>query len=341
MSKLSKRWYRGAWACAAVALATLPALAAANADGAAGGAGGPSSRPNTGAAGASGPSSAGGTAGGAPLVPGATTRDPLCERDWPIDVYRVVLGTHPDNGKRLIEFDPKHPAVPYQISGARFFFGTKGSVHRVVGEYLSRREAEAAQDDIDLNHRDLRNGSDPPRVQDFGAYFPDAPRACTIKRSPLVENASWVVEANGIQLVSNKKGCDKGGGKVVKKIAAMTCDGTKELFADTVIAECEGEFAPRITTCVWRLTPEVIVFDHKSSREGGTDIHVRVYDVAKKKRIQSIDASNEGGEGTEIMSFGDSDGDGVPEAIYQRAGESRVTTRLDWNGKRFVEARRK
>ena len=86
--------------------------------------------------------------------------------------------------------------------------------------------------------------------------------------------------------------------------------------------------------------PGVFAFKHSYSAPAqGTQLHLRVYDVPKKKRLHSLEAGHDGGPETELMSVEDIDKDGVPEIVHTIAGTGERTSVLKWTKGKFAKVK--
>ncbi|MBZ4416620.1 hypothetical protein [Myxococcus sp. RHSTA-1-4] len=260
-----------------------------------------------------------------------------CDRDWADGQdFRIEIGWRKDDGKPLRPFNPDDPMYPYELRGDRFLFLEKGMVYTAVGRFTDREEGEAARRKVEIERPEARVSLMIP-----GPYLATGSPTCKVSsmtrmKNPRVDKASWILEQDGLLLAGARTQCTHG--SQTKKVTAMSCDGMKNLLTDTVTAPCE---ARRIDTCVRPVVPGVVLLDHSYSMTGGTNIHLRVYDLKRKKRLQSIDASHGGGPETELLSVEDTDGDGVPELVYSIAGTGQRTRVLKWTQGRFAEVRSK
>ncbi|WP_239014843.1 hypothetical protein [Archangium violaceum] len=159
---------------------------------------------------------------------------------------------------------------------------------------------------------------------------------CKISRkNPVIDPASWILEKGGVLLVGAESECKNG--QFSKTITVVSCDGMKNLMTESVSVPCD---AGRVNSCIYPVVPGVFAFEHSYSAPAqGTQVRLRVYDIAKKKRLHAIDAGHDGGPETELMSVEDIDRDDVPEIVRTIAGTGERTTVLKWNKGRFSEVK--
>lgn len=260
----------------------------------------------------------------------------LCDSDWDSRSFVVAIGERKKDDKPLQSYDPSQPMAPYELSGERYLFGEKGRVYRVVGRFSDKKEGDAALRQVETEMTHLYTNAYPPFLTTLGAYRVTESPMCKVTRdNPVIDPSSWILEKNGVLLVATEPGCT--GGKLTKKLTVVSCDGKKNLVTDSVTAPCE---AGRVNTCVYPIAPDIFAFEHYYSQPGaGTEVRLRVYDVRKKKRLQSIDRSNDAGPDTELMNVEDVDKDGVPEIVFSTAGSGQRTSMLKWSKGKFVEVK--
>jgi hypothetical protein len=258
----------------------------------------------------------------------------LCDSDWDSRSFVVQIGERDDDGKPLQPYDPSQPMAPYEFPGGRYLFREKGMVYRAVGKFRDRKEGDEALRQVETKMTHLYTNAYPPFLSSPGAYLVTESPTCKLDRgNPVIDPSSWILEKNGVLLVGTDTGCT--GGKLTKKVTVVSCDGMKNLVTDSVAAPCE---ANRVNTCIYPVAPDVFAFEHYYSQPGsGTEVRLRVYDVRKEKRLQSIDRSNGAGPDTELMNVKDVDNDGVPEIVFSIAGSGKQTSMLKWSKGRFVE----
>ncbi|QRK13994.1 hypothetical protein JQX13_38350 [Archangium violaceum] len=272
---------------------------------------------------------------GAPAQ-GRADEVPLCDSNWDSRSLGIEIGERKNDGKPLQPYDPANPMAPYDLPGDRYLFGQKGKVYRTIGKFTDKKEGEEALRKVETEMTHLYTNAYPPFLTSPGAYLVTESPTCKIDRkNPVIDPSSWILEKNGVLLVATDAGCTRG--QHTKKITVVSCDGMKNLVTDSITAPCE---ANRITTCIHPVAPGVFAFEHYYSQPGsGTEVRLRVYDVRKKKRLQSIDRSNDEGPDTELMNVSDVDKDGVPEIVFSIAGSGKQTSMLKWTKGRFVEAK--
>jgi hypothetical protein len=262
----------------------------------------------------------------------------LCDTDWPNATYAIEVGSEKNAGKPLRTFDANRPMEVYDLDSGRYLFGTKGEVEHVVGQFLEKDDAKAALAQVETRRRDLWKPSSPPFIRYPGAYIATQNPTCKISRAnPAVEKSSWVIESNGLLFVGTQRQCV--GKDRVKKVSVVACDGMTNLLTDTVSAAC-NEVA-QIDSCIYPITPGVFLFQHSYSYAGGTEIDLRAYDVRNKKKVFSLENSQEGGPETELVTIEDHDKDGVPEIVFRVAGTDEVTRVLKWKSGTYVETKTK
>ncbi|MFY0570049.1 hypothetical protein ACN28E_40340 [Archangium lansingense] len=260
----------------------------------------------------------------------------LCDAEWGRQSLIVQIGKRKNDGKPLQPYVPSQPMAPYELSGDRYLFGERGKVYRAIGRFSDRKEGEEALRKVETEMTHLYTNAYPPFLTSPGAYLVTGASTCDIdRRNPVIDPSSWILEKNGVLLVGTDTSCT--GGKRTKKVTVVSCDGMKNLVTDSVTAPCE---ANRVDTCIYPVAPDVFAFEHYYSQPGaGTEVRLRVYDVRKKKRLQSIDRSNDSGPDTELMSVKDVDNDGVPEIVFSIAGSGKQTSMLKWSKGKFVEVK--
>jgi hypothetical protein len=259
----------------------------------------------------------------------------LCDTEWDDGQYNIIqLDERKDDGKPLEPFVPSDPMYPYELRGERYLFGEKGRVYRAVGRFEDRNEAQSALRKVESERPSLR-----PFVTRMGPYL--VPGSTTCKATPVarmknpgIDSASWLLEQDGLLLAGTRTECKAG--LRTKKVSVLSCDGMKTLMTDSVTAPCEAQ---RVDTCIRPIVPGVVLFEHSYSMPGGTTLSLRVQDLQRKKRLQTLEASQEGGPDTELLSVEDVDQDGVPELVYSLAGSGQRTRVLKWTKNRFVETK--
>ncbi len=268
-------------------------------------------------------------------APPRARAEQLCDQDWwDGRTLTILIGERKDDGTPLEPYDPQHPMTPYEFFGARHLFSEKGRVYRAVGRFLDRTEGEAAWKQVYTDMTDLYTGAFPPILTRPGAYLVTDSPTCKINRmNPVIDPASWIMEKDGVLLVGAQTECKKG--QFTKTITVVSCDGMKNLMTDSVRVPCD---MGRVDSCIYPVVPGVLAFKHSYSAPAqGTQVRLRVYDVARRKRLHSIDASHDGGPETELMSVEDIDKDGVPEIVHTLAGTGERTSVLKWKKGRFVK----
>ncbi|PTL76910.1 hypothetical protein [Vitiosangium sp. GDMCC 1.1324] len=260
----------------------------------------------------------------------------LCDSDWDGQSFIVQIGKRKNDGKPLQPYDPSQPMAPYELPGDRYLFGERGKVYRAIGRFSDRKEGEEALRKVETEMTYLYTNSYPPFLTSPGAYLVTESPICKIdRRNPVIDPSSWILEKNGVLLVGTDTGCT--GGKRTKKVTVVSCDGMKNLVTDSVAASCESN---RVNTCIYPVAPDVFAFEHYYSQPGsGTEVRLRIYDVRKKKRLQSIDRSNDDGPDTELMKVKDVDNDGIPEIVFSIAGSGEQTSMLKWRKGKFLEVK--
>lgn len=266
-------------------------------------------------------------------APGQGRAEELCDSDWEGQSFAIALGKWKSDGKPLQPYDPQQPMAPYELSGDRYLFSEKRKVYRVVGKFHDRAEGEATLKEVLTEMSHLWTNAYPPFLMNAGPYLvTEAPTCKVTRRNPVIDPSSWILEKNGVLLVGTETSCTRE--RLTKKVTVVSCDGVKNLVSDSVTAPCE---AGRVTTCIHPIAPDVFAFEHSYSQPGGTEVRLRIYDVRKKKRLQSFDSSHGGGPDTELMSVEDVDKDGVPEIVHSIAGTGEKTSVLKWSKGRFVK----
>jgi hypothetical protein len=262
--------------------------------------------------------------------------EPLCDQDWDGRTLVIQIGERKDDGSPLESYDPQQPMKPYEFLGKRHLFRQKGKVYRAVGRFQDRTEGEAARDQVYTERPDLYTGAYLPRLTTPGAYLvTDSPTCKIDRRNPVIDPASWILEQDGVLLVGAQTECKQG--QFTKTITVVSCDGMKNLMTDSVSVSCE---MGRVNSCIYPVVPGVVAFEHSYSAPAqGTQIRLRVYDVAKKKRLHSVDTGHDGGPEAELMSVEDIDKDGVPEIVRSIAGTGERTSVLKWNKGKFAKVK--
>ncbi|MCY1075723.1 hypothetical protein [Archangium lansingense] len=260
----------------------------------------------------------------------------LCDSDWDSRSLVIQIGERDNDGKPLQPYDPSQPMAPYEFPGDRYLFREKGMVYRAVGKFSDRKEGDEALRQVETKMTHLYTNAYPPFLSSPGAYLVTESPTCKInRRNPVIDPSSWILEKNGVLLVGTDTSCTDG--KLTKKVTVVSCDGMKNLVTDSVTAPCESN---RVNTCIYPVAPDVFAFEHYYSQPGsGTEVRLRVYDVRKKKRLQSIDRSNGEGPDTELMNVKDVDNDGIPEIVFSIAGSGKQTSMLKWRKGKFVEVK--
>jgi len=267
--------------------------------------------------------------------PAPAHAEPLCDTDW-MDgqLFVIRVGERKEDGTPPEPFRPSDPMYPYELRGGRFLFGEAGKVIRLAGRFEELEEAQEAKRRLDAEWPSARAS-----VTTLGPYLLPESRTCKVTpmsrmKNPVIDEASWLMDKDGVLLAGTRTQCKNG--LLTKKVTVMSCDGMKNLRTDSVQAPCE---ALRIDTCVRPVVPGVVLLEHSYSKAGGTIIHLRVLDLARKKRVQSLKEAHEGGPDTELVGVEDLDQDGVLEIVYRRARDDALTRVLKWSKGRFVETR--
>jgi len=270
-----------------------------------------------------------------PATPAPPRAEPPCDTEWGDGQLHVIyVGERKDDGTPLDPFQPSNPMSLYEVPGGRYLFMDPGTVVKAVGSFEERAEGEATLRELEVEWASAR-----PFMTRLGPYLlPESP-TCKVTRlargkNPVINKASWLMDKDGVLLAGTRTQCKNG--LRTKKVTVMSCDGMKNLLTDSVQAPCE---ALRINTCVRPVVPGVVLLKHSYSKAGGTIIHLRVLDLARKKRVQSLEEAHEGGPDTELVGVEDLDQDGVLEIVYRRARDDALTRVLKWSKGRFVETR--
>lgn len=211
-------------------------------------------------------------------------------------------------------------------------------IYTVAGSFDDDQEAEAP-----LKTLESRFPSTHAFLTTPGAYLVTEAPACKVtqasRTNPVIDSASWILEKEGVLLAGTQSGC--GNGFLTKKVTIISCDGKKNLLTDTVEEICDR--TRRVYTCVYTLEPGVLLLKHEYTIEGETAVHLRVYDVRKRKRLYSQEGSYGPGLDHDYIApktdVDDIDQDGIPEIVstQQKTGQ-RLSVRK-WRQGQFVEAR--
>ncbi|OJH36867.1 hypothetical protein BON30_30680 [Cystobacter ferrugineus] len=262
--------------------------------------------------------------------------EPLCDQNWDGANLIVQIGERKKDDTPLEPYDPKQPMKPYEFAGARYHLGQKGKVYRAVGKFQNREEGDAAWKHVYSEMTHLYTGAYPPFLTNPGAYLVTDLATCKINRkNPIIDPASWIMEKDNVLLVGAQTECKKG--QFTKTITVVSCDGMKNLMTDSVKVPCD---MGRVNSCIYPVVPGVVAFEHSYSAPAqGTQVRLRVYDIARKKRLHSIDAGHDGGPETELMSVQDIDEDGIPEIVRTVAGTGERTSVLKWSKGKFSEVK--
>ncbi|QRK13664.1 hypothetical protein JQX13_18215 [Archangium violaceum] len=263
--------------------------------------------------------------------------EPLCDQNWDGRTLVIQIGERKNDGTPLEPYDPQQPMKPYEFVGERHLFRDEGMVYRAVGRFQDREEGEAAWKKVYTEMTHLYTGAYPPILTTPGAYLvTDSPTCKISRKNPVIDPASWILEKGGVLLVGAESECKKG--QFTKTITVVSCDGMKNLMTDSVSVSCD---AGRVNSCIYPVVPGVFAFEHSYSAPAqGTQVRLRVYDIArKKKQLLSIDAGHDGGPETELMSVEDIDKDDVPEIVRTIAGTGERTSVLKWSKGRFSEVK--
>ena len=257
----------------------------------------------------------------------------FCDTDWPTAAYAIRVGKDKNSGKPLRAYDPRLPMAVYDVDSSRYLFGRKDEITHVIGRFSDKKDAEPVLKEVEqkvglwANYR-------PPFIDYPGAYIVSERPTCTITRdNPIVDKSSWILELDRALVVGTQRDCT--GSKRVKNVTVVGCDGLKNLMTDTVTAPC-NEVA-QIDTCIHRVAPGVILFEHSYSYPGGTQVDLRAYDIGKRRKVFSLENGQEGGPETELVGVEDQDKDAAPEIVFRVAGTDQVTRVLNWKNGKYVE----
>jgi hypothetical protein len=268
---------------------------------------------------------------------GSARGQAVCDDQWPVVPYGVLLkDAKRDPAQTLRAPTPGQPFEPWDLPGDRYLFGDHALTYSVLGPYGDRKDAAAALEEVRAKYTHLITPSLPPSVFVPGAYLASASPRCTLKRdNKAVDVGHWVHEQDDRFFVGQFTPCARA--QRAKTVTVLACDGNKQLVSDVVKADCDGG---RITTCLHPLGKGVYLFSHRHSRQGGSEVKLRVWDTQRRRRLQSLDHSVEGGPEAELVSVEDTDGDEIPEIVYKVAGSGETTKVLRFSGGRFVAAKR-
>jgi len=266
-------------------------------------------------------------------APTATKK--LCDTDWPTAAYAIRVGKDKNWGKPLRAYDPRRPMAVYDVDAGRHLFGPKGEIDHVVGRFTDEKDAKPVLKEV-AQKRGLWASYRPPFIDYPGAYIVTESPTCKITRdNPVVDKSSWILELDGVLVVGTQRDC--AGTKRVKKVTVVGCDGLKNLVTDTVTASCDE--VAQIDTCIHRVEPGVILFEHSYSYPGGTQVDLRAYDIRKRKKVFSLENGQEGGPETELVGVEDQDKDATPEIVFRIAGTDEVIRVLKWKNGKYVESK--
>ena len=262
----------------------------------------------------------------------------LCDTDWPTAAYAIRVGKDKNEGKPLRAYDPNRPTAVYDIDAGRYLFGPKGEIDHVVGRFTDKEDAKPVLKEIAERRAELWVSYRPPFIDYPGAYIVNESPTCKITRdNAVVDKSSWILELDGVLVVGTQRDC--AGNKRVKKVTVVGCDGLKTLVTDTVTAPC-AEVA-QIDSCIYRVAPGVLLFEHSYSYPGGSENDLRAYDIRNRKKVFGLEHGQEGGPETELVGVEDQDKDGTPEIVFRVAGTDEVTRILKWKNGKYTESKAK
>lgn len=142
----------------------------------------------------------------------------------------------------------------------------------------------------------------------------------------------WFLDKNDILIQASSSACGKE--RTVKRLTLSMCPGTGAQVTDK--SPCQDG----VSTCLHPFGPGRIAVQHSHSQEGETTQSLRVYDVAKGKRLATEEWSNGCAIGfCETGSVKDVDGDGIPEIVFgnPRDRPERPEKILKWKNGKFQD----